>query len=180
MDEKKKKREGTAGSAKKKTERDEKEDRRVKLLAAVLFLLVLAAAVLLLRSCGAEEDAGGPPEYEDGAEYETDGEGDADPARLNIAVLPDYTVSAHSPYILIPYPKENAVDVEFVFREKDSGREIYATKRVRPGTVVRADIYGSCRKGDSGLLVEVRAFDRKTWEEIPCAVALETTVTKRQ
>ncbi|MBR1634334.1 MAG: hypothetical protein IJ682_04630 [Lachnospiraceae bacterium] len=178
-EEKKKKAKGAAGSAKKKTERDEKEGRRTKALAAALLLLILAAAVLLLRSCGAAEDAGGPPEYEDSAEYETDGAGDADPARLNIAVLPDYTVSAHSPCILIPYPKENANDIEFVFREKDSGREIYATKRIRPGTVVRADMYGCCKRGDNGLLVEVRVFDRRTWEEVPCAVALETTVTKQ-
>ena len=155
-----------------------KEDLIIKALAVLLFFLMMVFVILLLRSCSGGEAMSAPPEYEDGVEYEDDGDLDADPERLNIAVLPDYVVTKESPYILIPYPRENANDVEFVFREMKSGKELYRTKRIRPGTMVRVEAYDFCKPGDNEVFVDVKIFNHETWEEIASAVALETVITK--
>ena len=156
-----------------------KEDLAIKALAVLLFLLILLLATLMLKACTGKEALSAPPEYEEGTEYEEDGNPEADPERLNIAVLPDYEVTKESPYILIPYPKENANDVEFVFREQESGDELYRTKRICPGTVVRVDAYDFAGIGKNEIFVEVKLFNHKTWEEIASAVALETEIRTR-
>ena len=155
-----------------------REDLIIKGLAVLLFFLMMLFIILLLRACSSEEALSAPPEYEEGTEYEDDGNPDADPERLNIAVLPDYEVTKEYPYILIPYPKENANDVEFVFRERDTGEMLYRTKRIRPGTVVRIDAYDFAETRKNDVFVEVKLFNHKTWEEIASAVALETEIIK--
>ena len=156
-----------------------KVDLIIKALTVLLFFLMMLFVILLLRACSGKDALSAPPEYEEGAEYEDDGNPKADPERLNIAVLPDYTVTASSPYILIPYPKENANDVEFVFREQDTGDELYRTKRIRPGMVVRIDAYDFAENGKNEIFVEVKLFNHKTWEEIASAVALETEIRRK-
>ena len=162
-----------------KDKKGRKEDLLIKGLAVLLFLLILLLAILMLKACTGKEALSAPPEYEEGTEYEADGNPDADPERLNIAVLPDYKVTEASPYILIPYPKENAHDVEFLFRDRKTGDELYHTKRIRPGTVVRVDAYGFTETGRNKILVEVKLFNHKTWEEIASAVALETEIERK-
>lgn len=156
-----------------------KEDLIIKALTVFLFALMVLFVILLLKACTGAEPMVAPPDYEKGAKYEDDGNPKADPDRLNIAVLPDYTVTRNSPYILIPFPKENANDVEFVFREEKSGKILYRTKRIRPGTVVRINAVDFCRWGKNKVFVDVKIFNQKTWEEIASAVVLETKITKK-
>ena len=156
-----------------------REDLIIRGLAVLLFFLMMVFIILLFRACSGGEALSAPPEYEEGTEYEEDNNPEADPERLNIAVLPDYKVTKESPYILIPYPKENAHDVEFLFRDRETGDELYHTKRIRPGTVVRVDAYGFTETGRNEIFVEVKLFNHKTWEEIASAVALETEIERK-
>ena len=155
-----------------------KVDLIIKALTVLLFFLMMLFVILLLRACSGKDALSAPPEYEEGAEYEDDGNPKADPERLNIAVLPDYTVTASSPYILIPYPKDNVYETEFVFRDADTGKEMYSTKRIRPGTVVRVEANNFCKIGKNPMMVEVKLFDPKTWDEVESAVVLETEIVK--
>ena len=95
-----------------------------------------------------------------------------------MAVLPDYVISEASPYILIPYPEDNVYEVEMVFRDQHTGKEIYSTKRIRPGTVVRVEAMNFCKIGRNEFYVEVKLFDPKTWDEVESAVALETVIKR--
>ena len=103
-----------------------------------------------------------------------------EPEYENVAVLPDYVISEASPYILIPYPEDNVYEVEMVFRDQHTGKEIYSTKRIRPGTVVRVEAMNFCKIGRNEFYVEVKLFDPKTWDEVESAVALETVIKRAE
>ena len=103
---------------------------------------------------------------------------DADPDRLNLAVLPDYRVNEKNPYIYIPYPVDNAHDISFTFRDKDDGTVLYSTKRIRPGTVVRVNPYEFCQKGNNALCVDVTAYLGMTSRYYVKNITLETNINK--
>ena len=146
--------------------------------AVLLFVAVLALGVWFFRLAKDRLFGFHEPEYEQGAEFEDDGSPDGEAARLNVAVLPDYTVSKASPYILVPYPEENGYEAEFVFRDAHTGKTLYRTKRVRPGTVVRVEAFDFCKYGSNPMLVDVELYDPRTWDMVESAVSLETTVIK--
>ena len=144
------------------------------LLGIMVIWLMVMVIILFFRLVAKDSPIGWEPDY--GDHYETDGNPDADPARLNIAVLPDYTVSPDSPYILIPYPADNANDITFTFRDKTDSIPLYTTKRVRPGTVVRVNPYAFCRAGDNEICVDVRVYNGR--HPLNSSITLETTIRK--
>ena len=142
------------------------------LLAAIFAVIFLGFKFFMDKTAPWEH-----PEYEESAEFE-DNADKIEAERLNVAVLPDYVISEASPYILIPYPEDNVYEVEMVFRDQHTGKEIYSTKRIRPGTVVRVEAMNFCKIGRNEFYVEVKLFDPKTWDEVESAVALETVIKR--
>lgn len=146
---------------------------------ALLLAIIIVLGLIAFKFFWKGEIPWEAPQYEDSAEFEIDSESE-DAARLNVAVLPDYVVTEASPYILIPYPKDNEYEVEFVFRNADTGKQLYTTKRIRPGTVVRVEAINFCKIGKNPILVEVKLFDPKTWDEVESAVGLETVIKREE
>ena len=144
---------------------------------ALLLAIIIVLGIIAFKFFWKGEIPWEAPLYETNADFEVDGE-EKETDRLNVAVLPDYVVTEASPYILIPYPKDNVYETEFVFRDADTGKEMYSTKRIRPGTVVRVEANNFCKIGKNPMMVEVKLFDPKTWDEVESAVVLETEIVK--
>ena len=160
--------------------RDEDDDRAGGLIAIVILLaIIIAVAIFGLRFFWKGQIPWSAPDYEDTAEFE-DNADKIEAERLNVAVLPDYVISEASPYILIPYPEDNVYEVEMVFRDQHTGKALYSTKRIRPGTVVRVQAMNFCKIGRNEFYVEVKLFDPKTWDEVESAVALETVIKRAE
>ena len=161
-------------------ETEEKSGKGLAVLAVLLAVLTAAAGFLVFRYVKENGLPFHETEYEESADYETGDDGKEEEGRLNIPVLPDYTVSESSPYILIPYPENNDYEIGLVFKDADTNKKLYRTKRIRPGTVVRVDAFGFCRTGSNPILVDVRVYDREEWDEIESIVSLEMTVIKEE
>ena len=144
-----------------------------------MLALIIAVAIFGLRFFWKGQIPWSAPDYEDTAEFEDNAE-KIEAERLNVAVLPDYVISEASPYILIPYPEDNVYEVEMVFRDQHTGKALYSTKRIRPGTVVRVQAMNFCKIGRNEFYVEVKLFDPKTWDEVESAVALETVIKRAE
>lgn len=161
----------------------QEENRREKKKCPVWFLILVLAAVtaivlFLLRGRGGDWKRLilDMPEYEDFIGYEDpDDEGGAE-ERMDLAVIPDFTVTKENPCFLIPYP-DNAYDVEFSFLD-ENGTERYHTKRIRPGTVIQVPAYDFCDEGEHTYQIAVEAYDRDTYVRMEMAVVLEMKITK--
>lgn len=160
------------------------EKRKTWSLRRKVFIFVLLAAgcfiiTMLLRGCNG--DFKGlvldMPEFEKSVGRNHMGKEKASKDGVNLAVLPDFTVSSDNSSFVIPYP-ENVYDAEFCFVEKDTGEVKYRTKRIRPGTVVEIPAYSFCDAGRHTYRVEVGVYDGESFAEIPSAVALEMEITK--
>lgn len=147
------------------------------ILAAIMIVLLLA----LLKGSnngGFKKVNLDMPEFEESDGYKYDGSEKASKGGINLAVIPDFTVTKENQSFVIPYP-ENEYDAEFYFVDKESGEERYRTKRIKPGTVVRIPAYSFCEDGEHTYRVEVGVFDGENYTEIPSAVALEMNITKK-
>lgn len=162
-------------------EKDDRSGKRKK--RAVVFVLVITVvlfALMLLRGCNKGDlrkvhlDM---PEFEDSAGLDNVGNQRTTKDGVNLAVIPDFTVTEDNQSFVIPYP-ENEYDAEFYFVDKESGEERYRTKRIKPGSVVRIPAFSFCEDGEHTYRVEVGVFDGDSFEEVPSAVALEMNITK--
>lgn len=140
---------------------------------------VLLAALLLLRGCGGGQEGLPParPEYEEPARYAAPGGAEGQEGRIDLPVLPDFTVTEEERCFPIPYP-DNVYDVEFSFVDVESGEERYHTKRVRPGTAALVPAYDFCEEGEHAYRVNVEVYNRDTYERVDSAVALEMSITR--
>lgn len=181
-------RSGSVGAANKssgkggKRGREKQEEEKKKQPWWIGFLLVaalLAAVLFLLRGCGKDfkDLILDMPEYEESVGYGGDGEGLESGDRIDLAVIPDFTVTKENPGFVIPYP-ENAYDVEFSFVDAESGEERYHTKRIKPGSIIEIPAFGFCDKGEHLYRIEVEVYDCDNYVELPSAVALEMKITK--
>lgn len=173
-------RSGNRTLAVRKTASDSSEDSYAEKFLWILFLplyfLMVAMLILLLiklwnKPAGIIWEADYTSDIADGNDNMT-----ADPQRLNVAVLPDYTISAQSPDILIPYPEDNAYDVDFSFFEKLSKNELYKTNRIRPGTTVRIPAGDFCPEGESDIDVAVKVYRKNTNIPISSDITLRTNI----
>ena len=162
--------------------RQEKENHKKKRPLWLILLLVAAVvgiALFLLRGCNQDLKRLilDMPEYEESVGYGGDGDGTGSGDTIDLAVIPDFTVSKENPNFVIPYP-ENAYDVEFSFVDAESGEERYHTKRVKPGAIIEIPAYEFCDKGEHLYRIEVEVYDCDNYVELPSAVALEMKITK--
>lgn len=153
-----------------------------KIVAILIILLVVVIFALMLQFKGRNNGDFSKvhldmPEFEDSVVYDGSGEEKAAKDGVNLAVIPDFTVTKDNQSFVIPYP-ENEYDAEFYFVDKESGEERYRTKRIKPGTVVKIPAYSFCDDGEHAYRVEVGVFDGESFEEVPSAVALEMNITK--
>lgn len=160
--------------------REVRKKEQKTMIAVIVLIFLLMALLMILRCCTRQPDHITPekPEYEDSVGTGKTGDAKKTKAGVNLAVIPDFTVSGSRRSFVIPYP-DNEYDVEFSFVEKKSGREKYRTGRIRPGTVVRIPAYSFTEKGRHTYRIDVRVFDGNNYSEVPGAIALEMDITKK-
>ena len=148
-------------------------------IAVFWVIVIIAVVIILLRGCSKdiEDLLLDMPEFEDSVGFGNVDAGEGNSEKMELPVIPDFTVSAENPNFVIPYPK-NAYDVEFSFVDAESGAELYHTKRIRPGTTVEIPAFSFCKDGEHTYRIEVGVYDRDTYMELPSAVALEMNITK--
>lgn len=142
---------------------------------AAIFVLVM----ILLRSCSADVERLilDMPEFEEDIRGGDGGE-DGDENRVNLAVVPDFEVSKDQKDFPLPYPEENVFDVEFTFVD-EKGKEVYRTKRIKPGTLVSIPAYDFCADGEHTYQIQVEVYDKDTYKPVQSAVALEMKITRK-
>ena len=148
-------------------------------IAVFLVIVIIAVVIFMLRGCSGdiEDLLLDMPEFEDSVGFGNIGKGKGDSEKMELPVIPDFTVSAEKQSFVIPYP-QNSYDVEFSFHDSENGEELYHTKRIRPGTVVEIPAYSFCKDGEHAYRIEVEVYDQDTYMELPSAVALEMNITK--
>lgn len=164
------------------SEKDKGKKKHKKRLIIEIIILAGLLIILLLTMRGCSKDVVklnlDMPEFEDSVDRGRSRKVKATTEGVNLAVVPDFTVTKKSQSFVIPYP-ENVYDVEFDFVDKESGEERYRTNRIRPETVVSIPAYSFCEKGTHAYRIEVKVFDGESYEEVPSAVALEMNITKK-
>lgn len=157
-----------------------KIDRKRAAVLVIVLVVVLFVLMMLLKGCNGDirKVHLDMPEFEKSEGFNSFGKEKATKDGVNLAVIPDFTVTEDNQSFVIPYP-ENEYDAEFYFVDKESGEERYRTKRIKPGTVVKIPAYSFCRDGEHTYRVEVGVFDGDSFEEVPSAVALEMNITKK-
>lgn len=164
------------------TKKNKNQKNRKKILVIVIILVViLMVLMMLLKGCnngGIKKVHLDMPEFEESVGLDGFDGTEATEASVNLAVIPDFTVTKDNQSFVIPYP-ENEYDVEFYFVDKESGEEKYRTRRIKPGTVVKIPAYSFCDDGEHAYRVEVGVFDGENYAEVPSAVALEMNITKK-
>lgn len=164
----------------KKKSDDESPSRREAAIALILAaIIIILIALFLLKGCTPESLALNQPEYEEDASgREPDDEGNRNyGARVNLAVMDGYEVSASEPDFLVAYPSQNRYDIEISFRDEND-MEIYRTKRIRNGTEVSIPGYSFLEKGTTRLDAVISVYDPDTWEFLNEAATMKIRVTK--
>ena len=167
-----------------KEQDDDESPKRGLVIALILLAVIIIIILLLLKGCSKDVDGSNlplMPDYEESADGEdSDGtsEGDSYSSRLNLAVMDDYTVSKKSPSFTVAYPDQNHYDIEISIQD-DSGKELYRTKRVRPGTLVALPGYDFLKKGKNQVDAVIAVYDPDSWELISEATTMKITVTKK-
>ena len=156
---------------------EKKKDRGMIFLSAFLAFLIMgliAFLIFMLRS-DLERVVLGMPEFEESVVR--DGEPAEDGERVDLAVVPDFVVTKEDSSFPIPYPEGNVFDVEFAF-VNEKGKEVYHTKRIKPGTIVSIPAYEFCKMGKETYEIRVEVYDGDTFKPVQSAVALEMKITK--
>ena len=161
-------------------DRDEKKRKRKRaILYVIIFALIMVIIFLILRMCN--KDGERKTDYEDtvSISYEPNADIQVDDTKLNLAILPDYVVTKNKPEMLIPYPEQNAYDIDLTFCDPDTDEILYQSKLIKPGSVISVPAYNFVDDGEHEYRVEVRAFDRTTHEIVETAVAMTANITKK-
>lgn len=156
---------------------EKKKDRGMIFLSVFLAFLIMgliAFLIFMLRS-DLERVVLGMPEFEESVVR--DGEPAEDGERVDLAVVPDFVVTKEDSSFPIPYPEGNVFDVEFAF-VNEKGKEVYHTKRIKPGTIVSIPAYEFCKMGKETYEIRVEVYDGDTFKPVQSAVALEMKITK--
>ena len=152
------------------------------ILYGIIVMLLVIIAVLVMKSCGlgdkTKEDT---PDYEEtvAPSYEPEADIETDETRLNLAIMPDYVVTKSKPDMLVPFPEQNAYDIDLTFCDPYTDEILYQTALISPGSVISVPAYSFVYDGLHQYRVEVRAFDRKTHEIVETAVAMEAQIMKK-
>ena len=160
------------------TKKEEKKKRNT-LLYVIIVVLVVIIAILLFRACQNKDKA--KAEYEDtvSMSYEPNADIEVDETRLNLAIMPDYVVTKSKPNMLVPYPEQNAYDIDLTFCDPMTDEILYQSKLIAPGSIISVPAYNFVDDGTYPYRVEVRAFDRTTHELVDESVAMEAYITKK-
>lgn len=158
---------------------EKKRNKKRAILYVIIFALIMIIIFLILRMCN--KDGERKTDYEDtvSISYEPNADIQVDDTKLNLAILPDYVVTRNKPEMLIPYPDQNAYDIDLTFCDPDTDEILYQSKLIKPGSVISVPAYNFVDDGEKEYRVEVRAFDRTTHEIVETAVAMTANITKK-
>ena len=162
-------------------ETKEKGNRRDIFLYVVIGLLLVIIALLFFRSCGSDNDVSKTTEYEETVApvYEPEADIEVDDTRLNLAIMPDYVVTASKPDMLVPYPEQNAYDINLTFIDPYTDEILYQTDLIAPGSVISVPAYSFVYDGMHQYRVEVRAFDKESHDLVSESVAMKAQIMKK-
>ena len=158
---------------------EKKRNKKRVILYVIIFALIMIIIFLVLRMCN--KDGERKTDYEDtvSISYEPNADIQVDDTKLNLAILPDYVVTRNKPEMLIPYPEQNAYDIDLTFCDPDTDEILYQSKLIKPGSVISVPAYNFVDDGEHEYRVEVRAFDRTSHEIVETAVAMTANITKK-
>lgn len=161
-----------------KKKRKVKKEKK-KALYVIIIILAMIIAILLLRTCSSKDKKDASYEDSVSMSYEPNADINVDDTRLNLAILPDYVVTSSKPEMLIPYPEQNAYDIDLTFCNPDTDEILYQTRLIKPGSIISCPAYNFAYDGMHTYRVEVRAFDKDYHELVNSSVAMEAQILKK-
>ena len=150
-------------------------------LAIIILLLLLFLFLFWLYKNGAEGETGTGEsiEYEDNALAGTESaDAGGDSKSISIAVMHDYVVSKDKPAFTVGYPDQNTYEIEISFRDSETGKEKYHTKRIKPGTQISAPGYEFCETGKNRMDAVIGIYKPKSQEAVSDSTTMQLNVTK--
>ena len=164
---------------KKPVKKKRKVKKKNKALYVIIIILAMIIAILLLRTCSSKDKKDASYEDSVSMSYEPNADINVDDTRLNLAIMPDYVVTKDKPEVLIPYPEQNAYDIDVTFCDPMTDQILYQSKLIRPGSIIACPAYNFAFDGNHKYRVEIRAYDKSSHELIDDAVAMEAEILKK-